>query len=70
MCGERGERVNHLVSECSKLAKRKHNKRHDDVARYIHTGNSVIKGSSWNDQKPEVAVENENIKLLRDVTTM
>ena len=36
MCGERGESVYHLVSECSKLAQREYNRRHDDVARYIH----------------------------------
>ena len=36
MCGERGESVDHLVSEYSKLAQWEYKRRHDDVARYIH----------------------------------
>ena len=36
MCGEKGESVNHLTSECSKLAKREYKRGHDNVARYVH----------------------------------
>ena len=36
VCGERGETVSHLVSECLKLAQREYKKKHDNVAKYIH----------------------------------
>ena len=36
MCGEKGESVNHLTSECSKLAQREYKRRHDNVALYVH----------------------------------
>ena len=36
MCREKGESVNHLTSECSKLAQREYKRRHDNVALYVH----------------------------------
>ena len=36
MYGEKGESVNHLPSECSKLAQREYKRRHDSIARYMH----------------------------------
>ena len=36
MCGERDETVNHIVSECSKLAQREYKIRHDWVGKVIH----------------------------------
>ena len=36
MCGERGESVDRLVSDGSKLAKREYKRRHDDVACYVY----------------------------------
>ena len=36
MCGEKGESVCHLVSECKKLARKEYKRRHDNVARIIH----------------------------------
>ena len=72
MCGERGESVYHLVSECSKLAQREYKRRHDDVARYIHwqlcEKGGFERASKWYEQKPEGVLENENCKLLWDFT--
>ena len=36
MCGERGESIYNLLSECELLAQREHQRRHDHVARYVH----------------------------------
>ena len=36
MCGGKGERVNHLTRECSKLAQCEYKRRYDNVARYMH----------------------------------
>ena len=36
MCGERRERIHHLVSKYRKLAKQEYERRRGDVARYIH----------------------------------
>ena len=72
MCGERGESVYHLVSECSKLAQREYKRRHDDVARYIHwqlcEKGGFERASKWYEQKPEGVLENEDCKLLWDFT--
>ena len=68
MCGERGESVYHLVSECSKLAQREYKRRHDDVARYICEKGGFERASKWYEQKPEGVLENEDCKLLWDFT--
>ena len=36
MCGEKGESIGHVVSECEKLAQREYKRRHDNVARIVH----------------------------------
>ena len=36
MCGERGETISHLVSECGKLPQKEYKRRYDNVARYVH----------------------------------
>ena len=36
MWGERGESVQHIVSECEKLAQKEYKRRHDKVANNVH----------------------------------
>ena len=36
LCGDRGETINHIISECSKLIQREYNARHDCVGKLIH----------------------------------
>ena len=36
MCGETGEAVSHIVSECLKLAQRRYKRRNDNAARMFH----------------------------------
>ncbi|CAB3978866.1 Hypothetical predicted protein [Paramuricea clavata] len=33
LCGEKGEHITHLISECKKLAQKEYKRRHDNVAR-------------------------------------
>ena len=36
LCGDRDETINHIISECSKLAKKEYKTRHDWVGKVIH----------------------------------
>ena len=36
LCGERDETINHIISECSKLAQKEYKTRHDRVGKVIH----------------------------------
>ena len=36
MCGKIGETIGHIVSECSKLARREYKRRHDNNARMVY----------------------------------
>ena len=36
LCGDRDETINHIISECSKLAQREYKARHDSVGKLIH----------------------------------
>ena len=70
MCGERRETISHLVSECSKLAKREYKQRHDNVAKYIHwllaEKHGFERATKWYDQKPEGVMESQDFKVLWD----
>ena len=72
MCGEKGETISHLVSECGKLAQREYKKRHDNVARYVHwqlcSKGGLERAEKWYEQQPAAVTENENFKLLWDFT--
>ena len=39
MCGKDEESVNHVLSECSKLAQKEYKRRHDWFGTKIHLGN-------------------------------
>ena len=72
MCGNRDETVNHIISECSKLAQREYTTRHDSVGKVIHW--ELCKKfnfhytTKWYMHKPEPVLENEayNYLGLRD----
>ena len=36
LCGDRDETINHIISECSKLAQKEYKIRHDWVVKVIH----------------------------------
>ena len=70
VCGEKGESVSHVVSECKMLAQKEYKRRHDNVARIIHwelCGKYKLdRAEKWYEHKPEGAVESSDVKLLWD----
>ena len=70
MCGERGESIYHLISECGKLAQHEYKRRHDDVARYVHwqlcQNVGIESCDKWYEHKPECVMENNDYKIYWD----
>ena len=71
LCGETGETISHIVSECSKLAQREYRRRHDNVGRIVHwklcEKFNLEKFEKWYLQKPQTVSENVNDKLIWDM---
>ena len=70
LCGDRDETINHIISECSKLAQRKYKGRHDWVVKVIH-GKMCKKFSfdhtnKWYMHNPAPVLENTTHKLQWD----
>ena len=67
LCGDRDETINHIISECSKLAQRENKARHDKVVhwemcrkfQFDHT-------NKWYMHNPAPVLENATHKLLWD----
>ena len=69
-CDDRDETINHIINECSKLAKKEYKTRHDWVGKLIHW--ELCKKlkfdhtARWYMHKPESVLENETYKTLWD----
>ena len=72
LCGEKGETVSHIVSECKMLAQREYKRRHDTIARKVHwelCGEfGLERTSKWYEHKPEGVIRKGSIKVLWDFT--
>ena len=67
LCGDRDETINHIVSECSKLAQKEYKARHDWVGKVIHWEIcQKFKFDHTNMHNPESVLENDTHKLLWD----
>ena len=68
MCGKAEECVNHVLSECSKLAQKEYKRRDDWFGTKIHweicRKYGIEKKGKWYEHKPEVAMENDKCKIL------
>ena len=68
LCGDRDEIVNHIISECSKLAQKKYKTKHDWVGKVIHW--EIYKKfkfdhtNKWYMHNPAPVTENDIHKLL------
>ena len=68
--GDRDEKINHIISECSKLAQKEYKARQDWVAKVIHC--EMCKkfkfdhNNKWYMHNPKPVLENETHKLLLD----
>ena len=72
LCSEKVENVDHIVSECKKLAQKKYKRRHDNVAKVVHwklcEKYGLERSEKWYEHNtPKSVVENERIKILLDV---
>ena len=70
LCGDRDETINHIISECSKLAQKEYKARHDWVGKVIHWEmckklqfNHINK---WYMHNPAPVLVNDSHKLLWD----
>ena len=70
LCGYRDETINHMISECSKLAQREYKARHDWVGKVIHREISkkfkFDHTNKWYIHNPAPVLENDLHKLLWD----
>ena len=70
LCGYRDEMIDHMISECCKLAQLWYKTRHDWVGKGIHW--ELYKklkfdhANKWYMPNPESVRENETYKLLKD----
>ena len=70
LCGYRDETINHIISECSKLAQKEYKARHDWVGKVIHW--EMCKKfqfdhtNKWYMHNPAPVLENDSHKLLWD----
>ena len=70
LCGDRDETINHIISECSKLAQKEYKTRHDWVGKGIHW--EMCKKfkfdytNKWYMHNPAAVLENDTHKLLWD----
>ena len=64
--------INHLLSECPKLAQTEYKRRHDNVAKGVHWDlckhYGVERGDKWYEHVPEPVVESSDVKILCDFT--
>ncbi|CAB4022312.1 Hypothetical predicted protein [Paramuricea clavata] len=70
LCGEKGEHITHLISECKKLAQKEYKRRHDNVARIVHWKLCGLfqleKAEKWYEHQPNGVIESDNVKILWD----
>ena len=70
LCGDKVETINHIISECSKLAQKEYKTRHDWVGEMIHW--EMCKKfkfdhrNKWYMHNPAAVPENDTHKLLLD----
>ena len=68
LCGGRDEMINHVISECNKLAQKEYKTRHNSVDKVTHK--ELCKKlkfdhtNKWYMHNPESVLENERHKLL------
>ena len=68
LCGQKGETINHTISECMFLAQKEYKWRHDHIARLVHwklcCKYDLSRSEKWYDHQPDGVVENERYKML------
>ena len=64
------ENVTHIVSSCGIAAQKEHKRRRDEVCQILNWALCIKFGfkcsQNWWEHKPEIALENDKVKILRD----
>ena len=70
VCRKVDESIDHIVSGCSKLAKKEYKRRHDNLGKIVHwkfaRKCNFEAGEKWYEHEPESVLENEDYEILRD----
>ena len=70
MCGQADESINHILSECSKMAQKEYKRRHDWVGKKVHWEVSKRCGfdvaEKWYKHEPDAVSENNDFHILWD----
>ena len=70
LCGDRDETINHIISECSKLAQKEYKARYDWVGKVLHWEMcrkfQFDHTNKWYMHNPAPVLENDTHKLLWD----
>ena len=73
MCRKVDESIDHIVSDCSKLAQKEYNRRHDNLGKIVHwkfvRKCNFEAGYKWYEHEPESVLENEDYKILWDFSS-
>ena len=70
VCRKVDEIIDHIVSDCSKLAQKEYKRRHDNLGKIVHwklaRKCNFEAGNKWYEHEPESVLENEDYKILWD----
>ena len=70
ICGERGESITHLTTECKKLAQKEYKPRHANITGIVHLELcqkfGLVGEVKWYNHKTAGVVENGRVKILWD----
>ena len=66
LCGDRDETINHIISECSKLAQKEYKTRRDWVSKEMCEKFKFDHTNKWCMHNPAPVLENNTHKLLWD----
>ena len=68
LCKESVESIDHVVSGCSKLARKEYKRRHDNLGKIVYwklaRNCNFEAGDKWYESEPESVLENEDYKIL------
>ena len=72
MCNQKGETINHILSEYKMLTQKEYQRRHDIIARLVHwklcCKYDVSRGEKWYQHQPEGVTESKKCNILWDMT--
>ena len=71
MCGQKGETIDPIISECKCLAQKEYKRGHDNIARLVHGAlgckYDLRRSEKWYDHQPDGVVKSERCKILWDM---